>query len=97
MMLKFKSLSIQYDGETLCLIDQTLLPDHEEWVEIQSLQQMHDFIFNLKVRGAPLIGVSAGLYLGLISSSVQNKEDFFKACYHFKTVSANSRKFNVCY
>jgi methylthioribose-1-phosphate isomerase len=54
------------DG-TLLLLDQTLLPDREVWLDCRTPEQVADAIRRLAVRGAPAIGVAAayGLALGL--------------------------------
>src|SRR5260370_8191284 len=54
------------DG-TLLLLDQTLLPDQEIWLDCRTPEQVADAIRRLAVRGAPAIGVAAayGLALGL--------------------------------
>jgi methylthioribose-1-phosphate isomerase len=44
-------------------LDQTLLPKKEVWIKIETLDQMVEAIKSLRVRGAPLIGVSASLFL----------------------------------
>jgi methylthioribose-1-phosphate isomerase len=42
------------------LIDQTLLPERETYLEIRTAPEMRDAIARLSVRGAPAIGVAAG-------------------------------------
>jgi methylthioribose-1-phosphate isomerase len=42
------------------LLDQTLLPTREEYLDVTSVEQMWDAIRRLVVRGAPAIGVAAG-------------------------------------
>ncbi len=48
------------DGSAVVIIDQTLLPNHVEYLNLTSAKDMYDAIFELKVRGAPAIGVCAG-------------------------------------
>jgi methylthioribose-1-phosphate isomerase len=50
------------DGKLLVL-DQTQLPKKELWLEAQSPDDMIQIIYELKTRGAPLIGVAASLSL----------------------------------
>ena len=61
--------SIWYDSESdsVKIIDQTLLPHNFEIVELNTLSQVLNAISSMKVRGAPLIGVTAayGVYLAL--------------------------------
>ncbi|MGN0056548.1 MAG: S-methyl-5-thioribose-1-phosphate isomerase [Atopobiaceae bacterium] len=46
--------------DAVVIIDQTLLPNRLEHIDLQTPKQMYDAIFQLKVRGAPAIGVCAG-------------------------------------
>ena len=56
-------LSIRYDKEGLQVLNQQVLPQKEEWIAVHSPEEMVKMILELKVRGAPLIGVSAVLTL----------------------------------
>ncbi len=59
----------------LWLLEQTLLPAEETWIECPTPEVVADAIYRLAVRGAPAIGVSAayGLVVGL--KSVERAED----------------------
>lgn len=59
------ALTFSYNAESvqLRLLDQTLLPHQETWLDIKTTAQMIDAIKKLQVRGAPLIGVAASLQL----------------------------------
>lgn len=59
------ALTFSYNAESvhLRLLDQTLLPHQETWLDIKTTDQMIDAIKKLQVRGAPLIGVAASLQL----------------------------------
>lgn len=52
---------------TLQLLDQTLLPLREQWITIDTHTRMIEAIQALRVRGAPLLGVAAGLMLARLS------------------------------
>jgi len=58
----------------LFLLDQTLLPQKEKWLDIQELPQMIEAIQSLRVRGAPLIGVAASLFLARESLKSSDKD-----------------------
>jgi len=58
-----ESLALRHDGRTLWILDQTLLPDREVWLEAGDPAVMVGHIRRLAVRGAPLIGVAAALAL----------------------------------
>ena len=47
-------------GDAVVIVDQTRLPNHLEFLELRDARDMYDAILQLKVRGAPAIGVCAG-------------------------------------
>ena len=57
--------SVDWKGQVLHLIDQTLLPAELKIVECQTYQEVADSIKTMKVRGAPAIGVAAAYGLVL--------------------------------
>ena len=64
----YKALDItplKFENGKLTILDQTLLPAEEVYMEIKTKEDMWDAIYHLKVRGAPAIGVAAayGLYV----------------------------------
>lgn len=62
-MKSLSTLSLKWSPSEFQLLDQTLLPKKEVWIKIENLDQMIEAIKSLRVRGAPLIGVSACLFL----------------------------------
>ena len=64
------------------IIDQTLLPFEFKVIELESLESTAEAIINMRVRGAPLIGVTAafGLYLSIKKSN--QEVDIIKARDH---------------
>ncbi len=46
-------------GDTLFILDQTLLPLEEKYIAITDVDQLCEAIKSLRVRGAPLIGIAA--------------------------------------
>ncbi len=61
------SQSLKLQNGKLSILDQQQLPGHEVWLPVQNPDQMIHMIKELKVRGAPLIGVAASLSLALWS------------------------------
>jgi methylthioribose-1-phosphate isomerase len=61
--MNFESLSLRVDTsiKKIFILDQTLLPAQEVWIEIEDPDHAVKLIKNLSVRGAPLIGVVAAL------------------------------------
>jgi methylthioribose-1-phosphate isomerase len=49
--------------QTLKVLDQRQIPAKEIWLPVDSVEQMHEYILTLAVRGAPLIGCAAALSL----------------------------------
>ena len=75
--------SVRYDGGTLYILDQTKLPQVTEFLEVTNIEDVWDAIKQLKVRGAPAIGIAAayGLALG-VSNAPEN--DFTSFYDYFK-------------
>jgi methylthioribose-1-phosphate isomerase len=63
------SMALRHDGRTLRILDQTLLPDQEVWLEAGDPAVMIGHIQRLAVRGAPLIGVAAALSLACMAEA----------------------------
>lgn len=65
-------------GGCLRLLDQTLLPGQEHYVECRDVQAVWEAIRALRVRGAPAIGVAAayGVYLGVRESGALDPSGF---------------------
>ena len=61
------------DGK-VCLIDQTLLPLKLEYVECEDIECVVEAIKNLRIRGAPAIGVAAALGLAMIALKYAGEE-----------------------
>lgn len=51
--------SVEFTGEGLKILDQSLLPHKEEWIECKTAEDVAKAIREMKVRGAPAIGVAA--------------------------------------
>ena len=69
--------TIEWDKGIVTTLDQTKLPHEEKILEIKDLDEMVEAIKNMRVRGAPLLGVSAayGLALTAFNSTTNNKKD----------------------
>jgi methylthioribose-1-phosphate isomerase len=59
---------LRWSEGALELLDQTVLPAEERWIECRSVEEVADSIRRLAVRGAPAIGLAAayGLVVGLL-------------------------------
>ena len=61
--------SIKVQNGHLLLLDQTVLPTKEVWLDVTNPEDLCSAIVRLSVRGAPLIGVAAALGLAIHSSA----------------------------
>ncbi len=59
--------NLEYKNNGLYILDQTLLPNEEKWVEIKSKEMAYTAIKELMVRGAPAIGIFAAYSMALFS------------------------------
>jgi methylthioribose-1-phosphate isomerase len=59
------SAALRWDGRRLHLLDQTLLPFEERWIELEGAADTAQAIARLAVRGAPNIGIAAAYGLAM--------------------------------
>lgn len=78
-MKNFISTALKIEDNQLFILDQTLLPHKEEWLHSKSPDEMCDIILQLKVRGAPLIGVAAACSLALYAQEGASVEEIKSA------------------
>jgi len=69
--------TIEWKDGTVVIIDQTKLPNETVWVKISDYKTMASAIKEMKLRGAPLIGVAAayGLALTAFHSKAKTREE----------------------
>src|SRR5712672_670369 len=78
--------TLEWTDSGVRFIDQTKLPTEEVYVNCTTHQQVADVIRNMVVRGAPAIGVAAGMgiALGVQNSKAENeaglKKDLDEIC-----------------
>ena len=53
--------AIEWDADKIVLLDQTLLPGVEKYLEIRTIAELVGAIQRLVVRGAPALGVAGAL------------------------------------
>jgi methylthioribose-1-phosphate isomerase len=78
-MTEFSCTSLRVDRDGLWVLDQTQLPQKEVWLASKTPESMIQIIRDLKVRGAPLIGVAAALQLGLMAEQGKASAEIEKA------------------
>lgn len=78
---------VEFKDNKLIILDQTLLPGEERYIELRSLEEVFDAIKTLKVRGAPAIGVVAAFGIYLVTMDLDDNEfheGFIKTCEYIK-------------
>ena len=79
--------------DSVIIIDQTKLPNIEEYIVLKTREDLFDAIYELKVRGAPAIGICAGYGLYVLSKkiSADNPSDFLRELSLLKDYLNSSR------
>jgi methylthioribose-1-phosphate isomerase len=72
--------TIEWTNDRLRLIDQTMLPEVEGYIECRSMEEVFEAIQQLRVRGAPAIGIAAafGVVLGLQNTKTTDYLAFYQ-------------------
>lgn len=65
-MQTLRTTSLEVRDNQLWILDQQALPQQQHWLPAHTVAQLVDHIHALRVRGAPLIGLSASLLLALL-------------------------------
>lgn len=73
-------LAIEWLGNRVRILDQTRLPREEAYLELSHYQDIASAIVELKIRGAPAIGVAGGyaVALGALEIQSNSKDDFLE-------------------
>lgn len=71
---------IEWLGDRLKILDQSQLPEHEKYLELRDYRDVIHAIKDLKVRGAPAIGIAAayGIVLGANAITGDKRSSFLK-------------------
>ncbi len=81
-----------FDDEAVMILDQSRLPDKVEYLRCETVEEVADAIKKLKVRGAPLIGVTAAFGLAMAMANYQGEptgmQDYFQ---YTRAVLASTR------
>jgi methylthioribose-1-phosphate isomerase len=72
--------AIEWLGDRVKILDQARLPQKEAYLELSRYQDVASAIAELKIRGAPAIGVAGayGLALGALKIKARSRQDFLK-------------------
>lgn len=58
--MQLENVKLGADGNSVVILDQTLLPNEETYITLSTPEQCWEAIHSLRVRGAPAIGIFAG-------------------------------------
>src|SRR5580692_5317084 len=90
----YRTIWLNADGKSVSVIDQTLLPHRFKTVEWRTLDDVVAGIRNMVVRGAPLIGASAGYGVALamlVDSSDKAFEHAYETLFASRPTAVNLR------
>ncbi len=62
------------DGRSVVILDQTQLPNKTEYIILRTAEQLYDAILQLKVRGAPAIGICAAFGIYCVAQSIDTQD-----------------------
>lgn len=90
-MMNFKT--VDYKDGQLIILDQTLLPNEEKYIKIDTADDLWDAIYQLKVRGAPAIGVASAYGVCAVMNKFvyETKDEFIKRFYEVTDYIRTSR------
>jgi len=95
MMTNQEIITLRLDdtNNSLVIIDQTLLPNEIKYLNLTRMEEIWEAISELRVRGAPAIGIAAGFgtYLGLKGSTAKDFPTFYREFSEIKNYLASAR------
>lgn len=88
-----ETVSLDDKNSALVILDQTLLPNEVLYLHLTEQADIWEAIYELRVRGAPAIGIAAGYgaYLGVKNSKATDADSFYKEFSDVKKYLASSR------
>ena len=91
--MKAENVILSEDGKSVIITDQTQLPNRTVHIALKTAEELYDAIYELKVRGAPAIGICAGMGLYVVmNNSGENDEESFLTKLHNVLVYINSSR-----
>lgn len=78
-MPSLQTTSLRIAENRLFILDQQALPQEKRWLAADSVDDLVGHIHALRVRGAPLIGLSASLLLALLAARGESREQLVQA------------------
>ena len=87
------NVKLSEDGKAVVIIDQSVLPNETSYLTLENAEDLYDAIFELKVRGAPAIGICAGfgMYILALSINTEDYDEFLTKFIEYKDYLNSSR------
>ncbi len=88
-----ENVFLNEDGTKVCILDQTLLPNVSRTLKLQSPEEIREAICQLRVRGAPAIGIFAGYALFVLARQIktQDTQEFLAKLHAYREYLVSSR------
>ena len=74
-MQTLQTTSLRVADNQLFILDQQALPQEKRWLDASTVEALVGHIHALRVRGAPLIGLSASLLLALLAENGKSRDE----------------------
>lgn len=91
MTAYLNNVFLRNDRKAVVILDQTLLPGEVRYIELVTAEQMYAAIQELKVRGAPAIGICAAYCLYVLAGQIAREKDFRQRFSAYGAYLATSR------
>ena len=84
---------VEWLGDSIRILDQTKLPHEEVYLKLNDLQSIASAIVELKIRGAPAIGIVVGYGIALSALKIEatSREDFLERFQDIISIIAATR------
>ena len=69
-----ENVRLSEDGQSVVILDQTLLPNSVKYLTLKDPEELFEAIYQLRVRGAPAIGIFAGYAAYVLSASIDTND-----------------------
>lgn len=71
------TVRLSKDGQAVEIIDQTLLPNEVKFLRLESAESVYEAIYELRVRGAPAIGIAAAFGMYVLAGQIPDNDVFY--------------------
>ncbi len=75
-----ENIKLSENGSSVIILDQSLLPDEEKFIELNTVEDMYEAIQKLRVRGAPAIGIFAAYAMAALGHQMLKYKPIASCC-----------------